>query len=203
MREIAIAALTLVGAVFMLVAGVGIVRMPDLYNRMSATTKVATLGVGSTLLAVAIYFNDLGITSRAVATIAFVLLTAPIAAHMIGRAAYFTGVPLWKGTVLDELQGHYDPRTHELESVTLPDLGARLPDLQVFKVMVPPRWRAAGKTLAEIELRNRYGVTLLAICRGTKVHSNPGGDTQLFPGDELIVLGQPDQMDGIAAVFGG
>lgn len=121
MREVVSAVLVLIGAVFMFVAGVGIVRMPDLYIRMSATTKVATLGVGSTLLAAAVYFNELGIAARALATIAFVFLTAPVAAHMIGRAAYFTGVPLWEGTVLDELRGHYDLRTHELESVCFPN----------------------------------------------------------------------------------
>ncbi|NLF14459.1 MAG: monovalent cation/H(+) antiporter subunit G, partial [Anaerolineaceae bacterium] len=62
MREVLSAILLLIGGVFMFVAGIGILRMPDLYTRMSATTKVATLGVGSTLLAAAIYFGELGIT---------------------------------------------------------------------------------------------------------------------------------------------
>jgi multicomponent Na+:H+ antiporter subunit G len=91
-------------------------RMPDLFLRMSATTKAATLGVSFFLLSLAVYFGDLGITSRAVATIIFVLLTAPVAAHMIARAAYLSNIPLCEETVVDELSGRYDQGTHMLES---------------------------------------------------------------------------------------
>jgi multicomponent Na+:H+ antiporter subunit G len=67
------------------------------------------------LLAVAVYFvNELGVASRAVATIIFLLLTVPVAAHMMGRAAYFNGVPLWEGTLYNELRGRYDVKTHTL-----------------------------------------------------------------------------------------
>jgi multicomponent Na+:H+ antiporter subunit G len=109
------AALMIIGATFMLLAGVGIVRMPDLFTRMQTTTKAATLGIGCMLTSSAIYFGKLEITARALAVIVFVFLTAPVAAHMIARAAYFIGVPLWKGTIRDDLQGHYDLRTHVLE----------------------------------------------------------------------------------------
>lgn len=102
------ALLILVGALFMLIAGVGLVRMPDLYLRMSAATKAATLGAGSILLGAAIYFNDLGISSRAIAIIVFLLITAPVAAHMLGRAAFSYGVPLWENTLYDELHASPD-----------------------------------------------------------------------------------------------
>jgi len=108
------AVLIITGAVFMLISALGVVRMPDLYLRMSASTKSATLGVASILLATAIYFGELGIVTRAIATVVFLLLTAPVAAHMMGRAAYFNGVPLWKGTRYDELKGRYDIETHTL-----------------------------------------------------------------------------------------
>lgn len=108
--------LLLTGVFFMLLAGFGLLRMPDLFLRMSAATKASTLGAGFILLAAALYFEDLGTTSRALATIVFIFLTAPVAAHRIGRAAYFDGVPLWSGTRRDDLSGHYDRRTHELES---------------------------------------------------------------------------------------
>jgi hypothetical protein len=65
----------------------------------------------------------LGVTMRALATSVFFLLTAPVSAHLMGRASYFLGVPLWEGTVRDELRGHYDLRTHRLESsfaITVP-----------------------------------------------------------------------------------
>lgn len=116
MSDLVSSAFLLIGAVFMLLAALGVVRMPDLFTRMQATTKSATLGAGCTLLAAALHFADLGVTTRVVAVIAFLLLTAPVAAHMIGRAAYFIGVPLWEKTMADELRGHYDPRTHDLVS---------------------------------------------------------------------------------------
>ena len=77
--------------------------MPDVFCRASATTKAATLGVGCVLVATALHFDDLRVTTRVLATIAFLLLTAPVAAHMIARAAYRSRIPLWSGTVRDEL----------------------------------------------------------------------------------------------------
>lgn len=200
MREVLSAILLLIGAVFMFVAGIGILRMPDLYTRMSATTKVATLGVGSTLLGAAIYFGELGITSRALATIAFVLLTAPVAAHMIARAAYFGDVPLWSGTVVDDLSGHYDLQTHALESIRFPDLQAQLPDLQVFRLRIPDTSPVVGQTLAQLDLRREYEVTLLAIRRDTLMLTNPSGDVQMFADDELILLGSPEDVEGVAGL---
>lgn len=110
------ALLLLTGAFFMLLAAVGIMRMPDLFMRMSASTKSVTLGVSSMLLAVALHFNDLAIGARALAAILFVFLTAPVAAHMIARAGYARGVSLWQGTIADELRGRYNAETGELAS---------------------------------------------------------------------------------------
>jgi multicomponent Na+:H+ antiporter subunit G len=104
MSEPISAGLMLVGAVFMLVAGLGVLRLPDLFMRLQAATKAATLGVGCMLLATAVHFQDLGVTTRAVLVIAFFFLTAPVGAHMIARAAYAAGVPLWEGTITDELR---------------------------------------------------------------------------------------------------
>ncbi len=111
-----VAGLMILGAFFIFIASLGLVRMPDLFLRMSATSKAATLGAGLILLATVIYFNDFAITIRVLSIIAFITLTIPVAAHMIGRAAYFDGVPLWEKTEIDELRGHYDLDTHELES---------------------------------------------------------------------------------------
>lgn len=104
------------GASFMLLATVGLLRLPDLFTRMHAATKTATLGVSCTLLAVAVHFGELGITTRAVLIIVFFFLTAPVAAHLIARAAYSVGVPLWERSVIDELRGRYDLQTGELHS---------------------------------------------------------------------------------------
>jgi multicomponent Na+:H+ antiporter subunit G len=120
-REIIAIVLMLIGVLFMLVAAIGIIRMPDLFLRMSAVSKAASLGVACILLAVAVDFNDLGISARILAAIVFVVLTAPVASHMIGRAAYLVGVPIWKGAFHDDLRGCYHRETHTLANAPLPD----------------------------------------------------------------------------------
>lgn len=117
MSELVVGVLLLIGGLLMLVAGVGVIRMPDLYTRMQAMSKVATLGVAFVILAVAVHFGDWVLP---LLVIAFFLLTAPIAAHRIARAAHFAGVPLWERTTLDELRGRYDPATHELAGESEP-----------------------------------------------------------------------------------
>ncbi len=109
------------GAIFIFLAAIGLVRMPDLYLRISVTTKAATLGVGLLLIGTAIYFKEVSITTRAIAIIFFLFLTAPIGAHLIGRASYFIGVPMWKKTVMDDLAGKYDKKTHRLEGEKIID----------------------------------------------------------------------------------
>lgn len=98
-----IALLGLIGAglILMATAAIGIVRMPDLYLRASVSSKAATLGSGFLMLACALYFEDLGVTSRALAVVLFMMLTAPVAGHMIGRAAYRSGAPFWSRTQID------------------------------------------------------------------------------------------------------
>lgn len=112
MREWIVVVLILTGATFSLLAAVGMTRMPDLFTRMQASTKSATLGVACILLAVAVYFGQLGVSIRTLLVVVFLFMTAPIAAHMISRAAYSRKVPLWKDSVIDELDGNYDLRTH-------------------------------------------------------------------------------------------
>lgn len=113
--EIILAILSTIGALSILFASIGILRMPDFYLRLSVTVKASTLGVGLFLICAAVMFPDISVTTRAIAIIFFLFITAPIAAHMIGRAAYFTKTPLWKGTIVDELAGMYNEDTHELE----------------------------------------------------------------------------------------
>lgn len=102
MTDILTAILVILGGLFALAAALGIVRLPDVMIRMHASTKAGTLGCGLILLAVAVYFGETAIVALAIATIVFLMLTAPVAAHLIGRAAYRAGAPLWKGTVIDE-----------------------------------------------------------------------------------------------------
>ncbi|MEM6273768.1 MAG: monovalent cation/H(+) antiporter subunit G [Myxococcota bacterium] len=100
--------LLLTGAAFSLIASIGLVRLPDLYVRMHAATKAGTLGAGLILAAAAAVSHQLDVITRVTAGIVFLVVTAPIAAHLLGRAGYVTGVPLWSETCLDELDGQYD-----------------------------------------------------------------------------------------------
>ena len=102
MIDIATAVLWLAGSAFALLAAVGVLRMPDVFTRMQASTKASTLGLGCLLVGAAIQMGDFASFISAASIGAFVLLTTPVAGHVIARAAYYADVPLWKGTVLDE-----------------------------------------------------------------------------------------------------
>lgn len=105
--------LVLMGASFMLLAAIGVVRLPDVWMRMHASTKSATFGIGCMALALAAWrIHGLGVVMRSIIIIGFIFQTAPVAAHMIARAAYRMGVTPWTGTLRDELKGRYEPGTH-------------------------------------------------------------------------------------------
>ncbi|MDF1628546.1 MAG: monovalent cation/H(+) antiporter subunit G [Alcanivoracaceae bacterium] len=116
MTEWIAALLLMAGSLLMMLAALGAVRMPDLLMRMHATTKAGALGSGLIMLAAAVFFGSAEVWARVLAIIAFIMLTAPVAAHMIGRAGYFVGVPLWGRILRDDLKGRYDTDNHSLES---------------------------------------------------------------------------------------
>jgi len=102
MTDILTGVVWLAGSVFALLAAVGVLRMPDVFTRMQASTKASTLGLGCLLIGAALQMGDFASLIRVVSIGAFVLLTTPVAGHVIARASYFADVPLWKGTLLDE-----------------------------------------------------------------------------------------------------
>ncbi len=116
MTDLFAALLQLLGAGFMLIAALGLYRMPDLLTRMHATTKAGVLGAGLMLLGLLFLHPEVHTAVRVIAIVGFTVLTAPIAAHVIGRAGYFSGVALWEGTIKDELKGRYDSENHTLAS---------------------------------------------------------------------------------------
>lgn len=95
--------LVVIGAMFALTASIGLLRLPDLYTRMHAASKAGTVGSCALLLALAVHADDLATTLRAVAGVAFFLLTAPISAHLLAKAAYSAGHRLWDGSVRDDM----------------------------------------------------------------------------------------------------
>lgn len=106
--SVAAGVLLITGALFMLVAALGMLRMPDLMLRLQAGTKASTLGIACTALGTAAHFRDAETTITAGLVIAFFLLTAPVAGHIIGRAAYLTGIRMLPET-RDEWGQHGKP----------------------------------------------------------------------------------------------
>ena len=107
MNDILTALFLVLGSLFCFVAALGMLRLPDTVIRMHAATKAGTLGVGLILIGEAFFYAELGITLRALAAISFLLLTAPVAAHLIGRAAYYSGIRLWHKTWIDQLKDRF------------------------------------------------------------------------------------------------
>jgi multicomponent Na+:H+ antiporter subunit G len=99
-------ALFIVGATLGLLAGVGVLRMPDVFTRMQASTKASTLGLGCLLAGVALRNPEASFVVRAGSIAAFMLLTTAVSAHVIARAAARSGAPIWKGTIVDERPPH-------------------------------------------------------------------------------------------------
>lgn len=97
------------GTTLALLAGVGVLRMPDVFTRMQASTKASTLGLGCFLAGVAVEHPELSFVIRAGSIGAFVMLTAAVSAHVIARAAALSGTALWEGTVVDERPDDDEP----------------------------------------------------------------------------------------------
>jgi len=104
--EIIVGMLLIIGSFFALIASIGIIRLPDIYSRMHSASKAGTVGSGLMMIALAITAESNGTSIRAIAGIFFFVLTAPIAAHLLARAAYKVGYPLWENSVADEMKEH-------------------------------------------------------------------------------------------------
>ena len=107
-HQLVVAALVVVGGFFLLVGTVGLIRFPDVYNRMHASSKAATLGASSILLGGFIYYGPQGAGLTSLVGIVFLFVTAPTGAHLISRSAQKMGVPFfgeearWPGEATDE-----------------------------------------------------------------------------------------------------
>jgi multicomponent Na+:H+ antiporter subunit G len=104
--DIVTAVLLVVGALLTFIASLGVLRFPDPLSRASAASKASTLGAICILAAYGIFHAELGADARAFAAIVFLLLTAPVGAFAIARAAYRRGDVGPDATFVDELAGH-------------------------------------------------------------------------------------------------
>ena len=108
MLDVVAGVLLVLGAFLCLVAGIGLVRLPDIYARMHAATKPATLVLLLIALAGMLRVDDVADVTELMLVVAVQFLTAPTGAHMVGRAAYRAGDLLGAETVCDELAGVTD-----------------------------------------------------------------------------------------------
>jgi len=91
-----------VGVLFNIFGCIGLVRFPDVYNRLQAATKCVTLGTVLLLVGVGLVSGIGPMSAKAIICAVFVLITSPTAAHAIAKGAYASGVKLWEKTVVDK-----------------------------------------------------------------------------------------------------
>lgn len=103
MKLAIVSVLCAVGVFSSFTGALGVVRMPDLYSRIQSSTKNITLGALPVLVALVIGKGIVSpYASRALLVAVLMLIVSPAASHALARAAYKTGVPMWKGAVVDE-----------------------------------------------------------------------------------------------------
>lgn len=96
--------LVLAGAIFSLIAAIGVLRLPDLYTRLHAASKAGAIGAGLIFLALAVVSLDGAVILRALLGIVFLLLSTPLSAHLLARAAYRCGEAPTPATTVDDLK---------------------------------------------------------------------------------------------------
>jgi multicomponent Na+:H+ antiporter subunit G len=94
--------LIIIGILFDIFGCIGLVRFPDVYNRLQASTKCVTLGTILLLFGVALVSSTGPISAKAIICAGFILITSPTAAHAIAKGAYASGVKLWENSVVDK-----------------------------------------------------------------------------------------------------
>lgn len=96
------AIIVFIGSVFLFLGALGLVRMPDLFNRIQAGTKASTLG---TMLSLAgLFFLIPGWSGKLIVLIIYVMITNPVSSHVLGRAAHYIGLPMYPETLTDQLK---------------------------------------------------------------------------------------------------
>lgn len=104
MKTAVVVGLAMIGLFFSLSGALGIVRMPDLYTRIQCSSKTVTMGALPALLALVAGEGVIsGYASRALIVAVLLLIVNPAASHALARAAYKSGVPMWRGAVRDDV----------------------------------------------------------------------------------------------------
>ena len=105
--------LLILGSGFVLISSIGLLRFPDLYTRMHATTKASSMGMLLMLTGIIIYFPTLPVIIKAFIIIVYIYHTSPVAAHVIGCAAHMMKVRKWDRTHRDDMEKDKEAVTGE------------------------------------------------------------------------------------------
>ena len=98
-------AFVIIGVTFDLLGCLGLIRLPDIYNRLQAATKSVTLGTCAILFGISLEFGILSAGGiKALVCIVFVMFTSPTAAHALARGSHIRGFKLWEGSRVDKLK---------------------------------------------------------------------------------------------------
>lgn len=104
MREIVGYIFIVIGLVFDFFGCLGLIRLPDVYNRLQASTKCVTLGTCGILFGLFLFRGFTATGIKALLCIIFIILTAPVSAHALARGAHISGVKLWKKSICDKYE---------------------------------------------------------------------------------------------------
>lgn len=116
MSEILGVTIVAIGVLFDIFGCIGLVRLPDVYNRIQSSTKCVTIGTCFILVGSIILLGSLLGTIKGILCIVFILMTAPTAAHALARAAHRSGVKLWEGSVVDRYAEDLKARSRRRET---------------------------------------------------------------------------------------
>lgn len=169
------------GAALCLLAAVGVLRLPDFFMRMHAATKAGVVGSGLILVGVGFADMDAGTWAKVSVAILFLLLTTPVAGHMLGRAAYVGGAPLWPGTAGNALRGilrRAEFGRQAEERVPLEGLATRRIDTIVLALAKGPHMKQAmvqATALAREHGADLCGIAIIDVPRLSNVGPVPIG----------------------------
>lgn len=93
----------IVGLFFMFVGGLGVLRLPDSYNRLHAASKCSTLGMMGLAIAACLHVGSADVIAKSIALILFIFVSTPVGSHLLAKAAHRDGAKLWDKTLSDEL----------------------------------------------------------------------------------------------------
>jgi multicomponent Na+:H+ antiporter subunit G len=102
MNEIISTVIIGIGVAFDFFGCLGLLRLPDVYNRLQAATKSVTLGTWSILLGILIRYGFIGVGVKALLCIPLLFFASTVAAHALMRGSYIFGIKLWDKSVVDD-----------------------------------------------------------------------------------------------------